>query len=292
METIEKKAYAKINIVLDVVGKRDDGYHDLDMIMQTVDLFDVVTVSKNNTGEIIVVSDDEMTGDMQKNLAYIAVEKLLEYKNIKNVGITVDIKKNIPIAGGMAGGSSDCATTLKCVNELLELGCTLSELADIGKSIGADVPYCVYGGTMRVRGVGDKLTKLKNHKESWLLIVRPDVYVNTGEVFRKFVKDENENEVSMDMLIQYLENDNIEMLASNMRNDLEKVTVSMYAIIDEIKKTMMDCKSIGSMMTGSGATVFGYFENYDDAAYAQKIVKEKMSNITHNIITRTVNGLN
>ena len=163
MEKIELKAYGKINLGLDVIRKRPDGYHDLDMIMQMVDVYDDIVITKNKTGKIEVKTDTAVLSNGKDNLAYMAAKMLMDEFEIKD-GVNIYINKRIPIAGGMAGGSSDCATTLMGINQLFELGLSKEELMERGVKLGADVPYCVLGGTAIARGIGEVLTPLDVYK--------------------------------------------------------------------------------------------------------------------------------
>ena len=182
MEKIELKAYGKINLGLDVIRKRPDGYHDLDMIMQMVDVYDDIVITKNKTGKIEVKTDTAVLSNGKDNLAYMAAKMLMDEFKIKD-GVNIYINKRIPIAGGMAGGSSDCATTLMGINQLFELGLSKEELMERGVKLGADVPYCVMRGTVLAEGIGEELSVLPAMPKCTVLIAKPPISVSTKMVY-------------------------------------------------------------------------------------------------------------
>lgn len=270
---ISLNAHAKINLSLDVLSRREDGYHNLQMIMQTIQLHDTVNVSEIQTG-IEIQCQAPYVPNNSSNIAYKAAELLLgSYKINKGVRIVID--KKIPVAAGLAGGSSDAAAVLKGINTLFNLGIELSELMKIGKTIGADVPYCLLGGTALAEGIGEKLTPIKPLENIPLVLVKPKIGVSTAWVYKNLNLDNISIRPDTKELITAIEEGNIRFVAENMSNVLESVTAPRYPIIDKIKKDLTDKGAIGSMMSGSGPTVFGIFENSTTAQAAKKALNIK-----------------
>ena len=274
MEKIELKAYGKINLGLDVIRKRPDGYHDLDMIMQMVDVYDDIVITKNKTGKIEVKTDTAVLSNGKDNLAYMAAKMLMDEFKIKD-GVNIYINKRIPIAGGMAGGSSDCATTLMGINQLFELGLSKEELMERGVKLGADVPYCVMRGTVLAEGIGEILTPLPACPKCHVLIAKPPISVSTKLVYEKLDSHEIENHPDIDGIIDGLYDQDITKVASRMGNVLEKVTIEEYPVIEQIKNVMKEQGALNAMMSGSGPTVFGLYETKEKARKAAAKIREK-----------------
>lgn len=270
---ISLNAHAKINLSLDVLSRREDGYHNLQMIMQTIQLHDTVNVSEIQTG-IEIQCQAPYVPNNSSNIAYKAAELLLGSYKI-NKGVRIVIEKKIPVAAGLAGGSSDAAAVLKGINTLFNLGIELSELMKIGKTIGADVPYCLLGGTALAEGIGEKLTPIKPLENIPVVLVKPKIGVSTAWVYKNLNLDKISNRPDTKELITAIEEGNITFVAENMSNVLESVTAPRYPIIDKIKKDLTDKGAIGSMMSGSGPTVFGIFENSTTAQAAKKALNIK-----------------
>lgn len=258
MDKILIKCPAKINLSLDVVGKRDDGYHLLKMLMQSVALFDEVTIEKNSTGITIHCDNNEIPCD-EKNICY-KVARLMKDKYALQAGVNIFISKNIPIAAGLAGGSTDAAGVILGINELYNLNLGINEMMDIGVKVGADVPFCLNKGTALVEGIGEVITNLKA-VNAWCVLAKPNISVSTAAVFGNFKFDEVVKHPNTEMLIEYIKNEDLENLSQNMVNVLETVTIKKYPIILEIKNIMMEFNALGSIMSGSGPTVFGLFDN-------------------------------
>ena len=267
MKSIKLKAYGKINLGLDVLGKRDDGYHDLDMIMQSVDLHDVITITKNDSGEITVKSSTSKIPNDKSNLAYRAAKLLMEEFNIEK-GVDIEIEKNIPISGGMAGGSADCAAVLKGMNKLFKLKLTEQQLMARGVRLGADVPFCIMGKTARAEGIGEVLTPIKNKIKGYIVLAKPPISVSTGFVYGRIDKVKVKNKPDTEAMIKALEDNDLEMLACNICNVLEEVTIPDYPVVQEIKIMMKKDGALNAMMTGSGPTVFGLFDSKEKAITA------------------------
>ena len=274
MEKIELKAYGKINLGLDVIRKRPDGYHDLDMIMQMVDVYDDIVITKNKTGKIEVKTDTAVLSNGKDNLAYMAAKMLMDEFKIKD-GVNIYINKRIPIAGGMAGGSSDCATTLMGINQLFELGLSKEELMERGVKLGADVPYCVLGGTAIARGIGEVLTPLPAPADCHVIIAKPTVSVSTAYVYGHIKPLEITKRPDIEAMAQSIKDGDLKKMASLIYNVMEDVTVGEYPIISEIKQVMLDNGALNSIMSGSGPTVFGLFDDKEKAQQCVKTLEEK-----------------
>ena len=274
MEKIELKAYGKINLGLDVIRKRPDGYHDLDMIMQMVDVYDDIVITKNKTGKIEVKTDTTVLSNGKDNLAYMAAKMLMDEFKIKD-GVNIYINKRIPIAGGMAGGSSDCATTLMGINQLFELGLSKEELMERGVKLGADVPYCVLGGTAIARGIGEVLTPHPAPSDCHVIIAKTPVSVSTAYVYGHIKPLEITKRPDIEAMAQSIKDGDLKKMASLIYNVMEDVTVGEYPIISEIKQVMLDNGALNSIMSGSGPTVFGLFDDKEKAQQCVKTLEEK-----------------
>lgn len=274
MKQIRLNARGKINITLDVLRKREDGYHDLSMIMQTVNLCDNLCIKTTDTGIIEMTSNYSWLPCDEKNLVYKAAALMKKKYDIKE-GLSIHLDKNIPVAAGMAGGSSDCAATLVGIRNLLKINADDHELMALGKTLGADVPYCILRGTALAEGIGEKLTQLPPFPDSTLLIAKPPINVSTAAVFGSFDLSKVDKHPNNKKMIELIKNKDLQGICDNMCNVLESVTVKNYPIIKTIKKAMIDKGAIGSLMSGSGPTVFGFFENYDKALNALKFIRTK-----------------
>jgi len=271
MNTIQLKAKAKINLSLDVLGKRQDGYHELKTIMQTVELHDIVTLETAESGIQIGCNKQYVPAD-ENNIAWKAANLLIKKYNIKK-GIRIYIQKNIPVAAGLAGGSADAASVLRGINLLYNLGMSNNELMAAGLEIGADVPFCIRGGTMLAEGIGEKLTPLKCLDGVDILIIKPKVSVSTAWVYKNLDLSAINFRPDTDKLISAIEQKKLDFLAENMKNVLETVTLPKHKVLDEIKSRLIECGALGSMMSGSGPSVFGIFKNRASAEKAYNILK-------------------
>lgn len=278
------KAYAKVNISLDIIEKRkSDGYHLLRMIMQNIDLYDDITVEKQKSGITIKCNKPYVPTD-ERNLAYKAAQLFKETFNIDE-GVSINIKKNIPVAAGLAGGSADGAAVLKAMNEMFEVNASDEELMDIGLKLGADIPYCIKGGTALCEGIGEKVTKLKHFKDKILVLVKPPFGVSTKFVYQEFNLEKVLNHPKTEKLIEAMENDDIEYICDNMKNLLENVTLRKHKVIISIKEEMKSFGAMGAMMSGSGPTVFAIF---DDMLKAQRCFEKMKDKYEDVFITRTI----
>lgn len=270
-EGYRRRAYAKINLGLDVLGVLPNGYHEVRMIMQTVGIYDELSFEKAENGIVITTDAGELPTN-EDNLIYKAV-KLLFDKYAISEGVRIHLQKNIPIAAGMAGGSTDAAATLKGISELFELNCDEKELRELGVKIGADVPYCIMGGTALAEGIGEKLTKLSPAPDCFLLVAKPDINVSTKYVYEHLDAQESYEHPDIDGMLEAISQESLDGVVSTMGNVLETVTVPAYPVIDTIKARMKELGALNSMMSGSGPTVFGIFDQETVAKKAFEALK-------------------
>jgi len=264
VDNIRLKARGKINIGLDVIGKREDGYHEMKMVMQTLTLFDNIVVKKRKDGEINVATNLGYLPTNENNLAYKACKIMKDKYGIKE-GLDIEIEKHIPVSAGMAGGSSDAAAILVAMNRLFDLGVSYNRLGKIGLELGADVPYCIMRGTVLAEGIGEVLTKLPSFPKCSVVIAKPGFSVSTKMVFGNLKLDEIKHHPNIDGIVEGIKSSNIDTIGRNMGNVLENVTIKEYPIIAAIKDAMRENGCIGTLMTGSGPTVFGLFDDVKDA---------------------------
>ncbi len=279
-DVIKLKALAKINLGLDVLGRRENGYHDVRMIMQSIYLYDNVTIEKQEEPGISLTTNLHYLPVDEKNIAYKAAKMLMDEFQISD-GVKIVLDKHIPVAAGMAGGSSNAAAVLVGMNRLFELNLSQQDLMDRGVKLGADVPYCVMRGTVLAEGIGEILTPLDPLPKCFVLIAKPAISVSTKVVYEKLDSKEIENHPDIDSIMEGLKEQNLEKIAASMGNVLERVTVDDYPIIDDIKKVMMDAGALNAMMSGSGPTVFGIFADKKTAREAQR--KMRNANLTKQI---------
>lgn len=272
MEEIRLKARAKINLGLDVVRKREDGYHEVRMIMQTINLYDKIAIRLREKAGIAVRTNLNYLPTNEDNLVYKAAKLLMDEFGVMQ-GVEIDLNKYIPVAAGMAGGSSDAAAVLVGVNRLFALGLTKKELMQRAVKIGADVPYCVMRGTALAEGIGEKLTALPAMPKCHILIAKPRVYVSTKFVYGNLRANELKEHPDIDGQVEALQKGDLKKLAALMGNVLETVTIPEYPVIDSIKRTMMENGALNAMMSGSGPTVFGLFEEEEAAKRAYRVLQ-------------------
>lgn len=277
------KAYAKINLSLDVVGKRSDGYHLLEMIMQTIDLYDEITVEKIEKDIKIKCNKSYVPTD-ERNLAYKAAKMFLEKYKIKS-GVEIFIKKNIPVSAGLAGGSTDAAGVLKLMNRLFEINASDEELMEMGLPLGADVPYCIKGGTCLCEGVGEVITELPRFKDKIVVLVKPPFGVSTKGVYQEFNIQRSKIHPDTNKLINAIKSNDLKYVSKNMKNLLENVTLKKHKVLISIKEEMRYYGSIGTMMSGSGPTIFALFDDMQKAQKTFEKMKEKYKDV---YITRTI----
>lgn len=294
---LEVKAYAKVNLSLDIVGRREDGYHLVRMVMQSLDIADILTFEKLDKPEIIVLLDNPSVGSDgdsplgkvpldENNLIYKAARLLFDryiWKRNEKAGVQITLTKNIPIAAGMAGGSSDAAATFRGINELFELGLMDKELMEMGVTLGADIPYCIMGGTALSEGIGEELTRLPDIPECVFLVVKPRISVSTAEAYGGYdslVESKTGQKVriihpDVDGQVDALYAGNLKGVTDKFLNVLEYVTAEKHPIIVDIEKIMLDFGALNAMMSGSGPTVFGVFEDVEKAEAAKKDLEQR-----------------
>lgn len=272
MDGYQIKAYAKINLGLDVVGRLENGYHQVRMIMQTVGIYDRLTFAAGESGIRIVTDSGELpTGP--DNLIYRAAVLLLETCGVE-AGVDIRLEKHIPIAAGMAGGSSDAAATLQGLNDLFALGLTQERLRQLGVRIGADVPYCIMGGTALAEGIGEVLTPLPPAPRCTVLVAKPDLQVSTKYVYEHLDAGESWQHPDIDGMRSAIESGSLPGVVSRLGNVLETVTAGAYSVIGQIKREMLTRGAMGSLMSGSGPTVFGIYGSREQAQDARSRLEE------------------
>lgn len=279
-----EKARAKINLTLDVINKRSDGYHNVKMVMQEIELCDEITVELTNDEGIVITSDrTDIVPCNESNIAYRAAKIMLDTaKSTK--GVKIHIVKKIPVCAGLAGGSTDGAAVVAALNKLLELNLSKATLMEISSPLGADVPFCIMGGTALAEDIGTTLTELPHFKQTTVLLVKPPINVSTPWAYKNL----NLNTAvhpDVDKFIRCLEEKDYKNIFPFMENTLESVTIPEYPVIDEIKSKMRDLGAEFSMMSGSGPTVFGFFKDNKTAKNAKKYFDKKFNQV---IITKTV----
>ena len=274
MDKMELKALGKINLGLDVLGRRENGYHDVRMVMQTVYLYDRVLLEKTEGDEIQIRSNLAYLPNNENNIAYKAAAILKEEFHIKG-GIRITLEKHIPVAAGMAGGSADAAAVLFGVNKMFGLGLSMTELEERGVKLGADVPYCLMRGTVLAEGIGEKLTPLLACPKCFVLLAKPPISVSTKMVYEKLDALEITEHPDIDGILNGLARKNIHKVAECMGNVLEQVTIPVYPVIEQIKNVMKEGGAMNAMMSGSGPTVFGLFEDRQSARRAAQKIKEQ-----------------
>mgnify|MGYP000583120842 CR=1 FL=1 len=272
MKYLNLKARAKINTALDVLGKREDGYHELRMIMQTVNLCDNIFIKRIDEDKIELTSNLNWLPTDKRNLMYKAADLIRNRYNITE-GVAMDLTKTIPVAAGLAGGSSDCAAVIIGMNRLFDLSLSIEEMLSIGKELGADVPYCIMRGTVLAEGIGEKLTRLKPFPNCFVLLCKPNINVSTAAVFKNLDLSNITTHPDIDAMVENIEKGDIKSIAYGMCNVLESVTIKNYPIIADIKNKMLEMAAIGSMMSGSGPTVFGFYESYEKGLAALKEIR-------------------
>ena len=273
MDRLELKALGKINLGLDVLGRRENGYHDVRMVMQTVYLYDRIIMKKSKTPGIRLETNLYYLPVNENNLAYQAAQMLMDEFHIEE-GVSIQLDKHIPVAAGMSGGSSNAAAVLFGMNRMFSLGLSQKELMERGVKLGADVPYCIMRGTVLAEGIGEILTPLSPMPKCYVLIAKPAISVSTKMVYEKLDSHEIEDHPDIDGILAGLKAGDLKKVAGSMGNVLERVTVDAYPVIDQIKKMMIKEGALNAMMSGSGPTVFGIFEEKATARKAADAIRD------------------
>ena len=289
------KAFAKINLCLDVLRRKENGYHEVEMVMTNVDIFDVLEIKELEEKKILLKSYNTDFAMDETNLIYKAIA-LLQKETGKTFGVEVLLEKNIPMEAGMAGGSADAAATLKAVNELFTLGVSDERLLELGASLGADIPLCIMGGTVLASGIGEKLRRLSPLPKMKLLIVKPKAGLSTKKVYESLDIDglNKAGFIHKDVgeMVSVIESDEadktkIEKIAGRLDNILEVPSIRLLPLIADIKQKMLDNNCLGALMSGSGTAIFGIYENDEDMIKTKEIL-EKDDRINYIQITNTL----
>ena len=288
MDKLELKALGKVNLGLDILGKKENGYHEVRMVMQTVYLYDRVILERSRTPGIRIETNLKFLPVNENNIAYKAAELLKNEFGIDE-GIKIILDKHIPVAAGMAGGSSNAAAVLFGMNRMYGLGLSEEELKKRGVNLGADVPYCIMRGTVLAEGIGERLTPLPSIPKCYVLIAKPPLSASTEIVYEKYDALSQVEHPDIDGIIQGLEIGDIGRVASGMGNVLEQVMLKEYPVIAQIKKAMLDLGALGALMSGSGPTVFGLFESRSQARMAARKIKSR--NLTRQAYVTNVHNV-
>ncbi len=276
MDKLVLKARAKINLALDVCRRLENGYHEVKMVMQTVDIFDELEFKKRTDPDIILsVNSRDYLGDLENNLIFRAAKLMKQRYGIQQ-GIEIRLKKNIPVAAGMAGGSTDAAATMTALNDMFDLGLTRQQLMESALELGADIPFCILGGTALAEGIGEKLTPLPPPPEASLLIVKPPIMVSTKHVYESLRVDTLERHPDIDGMVNALRQGDLKGITSRMENVMETVTVRDYPIITDIKKMMLGNGAANALMSGSGPSIFGIFLEESAARAAAVYIEQTL----------------
>ena len=276
------KAYAKINLFLDITGKRPDGYHDIVSVMQTVDLHDDLTFCRTvNSRGFSLVSGDK---DIPDNIVTRAAKHMIQKYRIDE-SFEIRLTKRIPIGAGLAGGSADCAAAIIGINEFFGINADVEELIGIAQSLGADVPFCLYGGIRLAEGIGEKLTELPPHPDCFIVLAYPDIAVSTKAVFEKFIV-KNPNSTGLKKILAALYNNDLTEVALSLYNVFEDLTSQEFPIIKRLIQELKTCGAIGASMTGTGSAVYGYFAEESAAIKASNA----LSNLAKTYMVRPICG--
>ena len=287
MDEISLKALAKINLGLDVLGKREDGYHEVRMVMQTIHLYDRVEIKKTRSPHIHVETNLYYLPVNEENLVYRAAKLMKDEFQIKE-GVRIVLQKFIPVAAGLAGGSSDAAAVLVGMNRIFNLGLKQNKLMELGLKIGADVPFCIMRGTALAEGIGEKLTALPPMPKCPVLIAKPAISVSTKAVYEGLKLYDGMEHPDIDGVMEGIQQKDLKGVASHMGNILETVTIPMYPVIEDIKKLMLENGALNAMMSGSGPTVFGLFPNEKEIRRAYEALKQ--SGLAKNVYTSDIHN--
>ncbi len=274
MENIILEAHAKINLGLDITGLRDDGYHLVDMVMQTISLADRITVAKNGTDAIRLSSTADYIPLDGHNLAYKAA-KLMAESFPQVSGVDIHIEKNIPVAAGLAGGSTDAAAVMVGINRIFDLGAPKTKLMDMAVKLGADVPYCIFGGTARAQGIGEVLTPIRAFTDCFILLSKPSCSVSTKETYERYDALTDVSHPDIDGMIEAIEKNDLTEMSLKMGNVLEYVTEPVHPVIGDIKRVMKENGAVCAMMSGSGPSVFGIFDDEEKLSAAKADIEDK-----------------
>ena len=272
---IRARAPAKINLALSIKGKLKDGYHEVDMIMQTVDLFDIVTIKKNNLNykSIKINCNKDLKCKDKENIVFKASEAFFNYTGINNPGIIIEIEKHIPLFAGLAGGSSDGAAAIVCLNEMFKTGLSKEQMENIGAKVGADIPFCIEGGTARAVGIGVELQRIDDFPDCGIVIIKPECNISTKEAYKKFDDLGIRCEKSIETMINFINRKDIMEISNYLFNDFESLIDNLE--IEKAQKALLLNNPLGVCMSGSGPSVYGIFRSF----YLAEICKENLKKV-------------
>lgn len=270
-------APAKINLFLEILNLRNDGYHNVNMVMQSVNLCDELTISKSFDDKIKVTCDKKLDCSEKENIVYKLTKKFFEHTGIKNPGVHIDIKKVIPEKAGLAGGSSDGAATLIGLNEMFGTNLPTEELCAIAEKVGSDIPFCIVGGSALATGIGTEISKIDSNLNFWTVIVKPPVDVSTKEAYESIDKFKGSDLKNPAKLLDTLKQSDLKSLCENLFNRFEKNIQEKE--IEKIKKLLLANGSLGACMSGSGPSVYGIFESFESAKLCEKVMKKYYKNV-------------
>lgn len=271
---VTEKAYAKINISLDITGRRDDGYHDMVMVMQTVSICDDIKISLNDSGIIRSYSNLRFIPGDDRNLAVRAAKRYLDEIGEQVPGLRIDMHKEIPVGAGMGGGSSDAAAVLRGMNSLFEDRLSSEELQKLAEDVGSDTAFCVNGGTALAEGRGEILTELPAFPECFFVVCKPSFSISTPELFKKIDASPLRRHPDTAGILEALNKGELKEICRRMYNVFEDVDDRRMRTVTEIKNRLMDFGTLGSIMTGTGSAVFGIFDDENKAALAMENLKQ------------------
>ena len=271
MVTVE--ANAKINLTLDILGKRPDGFHEVAMVMQTIGLHDTLVMEKTERDIELSINVPWLKAD-EKNLAWRAAELMRQEYGIEG-GVRIELTKRIPVAAGLAGGSADAAAVLKGMNDLYGLQLDEEKLCELGARLGSDIPFCIMGGTMLATGRGEVLTRLSDMPETWVVLAKPRISVSTAWAYQNYDEQGAERHPDNEAIKQAIARGNRKAVAGLLCNVLESVTIKKYDVIAEYKQMMLDKGAMASMMSGSGPTVFGLAKSREQAESIADVLRQE-----------------
>ena len=271
MVTVE--ANAKINLTLDILGKRPDGFHEVAMVMQTIGLHDTLVMEKTERDIELSINVPWLKAD-EKNLAWRAAELMRQEYGLEG-GVRIELTKRIPVAAGLAGGSADAAAVLKGMNDLYGLQLDEEKLCELGARLGSDIPFCIMGGTMLATGRGEILTRLSDMPETWVVLAKPRISVSTAWAYQNYDEQGAERHPDNEAIKQAMARGNRKAVAGLLCNVLESVTIKKYDVIAEYKQMMLDKGAMASMMSGSGPTVFGLAKSREQAESIADVLRQK-----------------
>jgi 4-diphosphocytidyl-2-C-methyl-D-erythritol kinase len=284
---IKLQSCAKINLGLSILSKRDDGYHNVDMIMQALDLCDFITIEENDVFKTRIFCNKELNCESENNVAYRAAAEFFKYTGINDCFIDINIKKNIPICAGLAGGSGNAAAVLFGLNSMMETNLNINQLAEIGKGIGADVPFFVFGGTMRATGIGTDLKKVKSYHKYYVLIVKPGISISTKDAYEKIDLYNVVYENKINNILVGISKSDTKVIAKNLFNDLESSLFDREKKeISHIKEFIMSMQALNVCMSGSGPCVYGIFDN---KIMAKKCLEKIKAEYSESFLCKPVN---